>query len=158
MSLWHIMSLRDQALLLTLSTLLAFACSAPSSPHDRKVIRKEGTTGGIILQIDDGQRYLVRFERVPYNKRNLLLFYVGKRVWLGNRDTDGCYHLAPIKQEGMPTLTDEQYDLMIRLGFTDSDIEYSFGIPSGHSNPNRNPPTYGGVVSYGAPGVCGEKL
>jgi hypothetical protein len=158
MSFLHIMSLRGRVLRFAVLSLLALACSAPPSSHERMLRREERTTGGVIFHLDDGQRFRIRFERTPYTKRNLLLFYVGKRVWLADRDPDGCFHLTPIKQETMPTLTEEQYDLMIGLGFTDQDIEYSFRVPAKHSNPNPSPPTYGGLVSYGAPGVCGEKL
>jgi hypothetical protein len=144
--------------ILFLATLIsASAYSSPPSQHERTVVRKENTAGGAVLYLDDGQRFFVRFERASYNKTSLLLFYVGKRVWVGDRDKDGCFHLEPIKQTGMPTLTDEQYQALIRAGFTDADIEYSFKIPRGRSNPNRNQPTYGGLISYGAPGVCGEK-
>ena len=43
----------------------------------------------------------------------------------------------------MPTLTKNQYYELVMDGFTDSDIEYSFQIPKGVENLNKERPTYG---------------
>jgi len=135
-----------------------YGCSTPPSERQRTVTQMRRTTNGVILRLDNGTEYLIGFHRKPYNKTNLLLFYEGKRVWVSDKEKDGCIHIEPIKQGSMPTLTDEGYDLLIEAGFSDSDIEYSFKVPSERRNPNPEKPTYGGTISYGAPSVCGEKL
>jgi hypothetical protein len=137
---------------------LIYGFSASPSENDRTIIQIRRTSEGVVFSLDDGQRYLIGFRRESYNKTNVMLFYEGKRVWLGKQDKDGCFHIEPIKQDSMPVLSDEQYGLLIKAEFSDSDIQYSFRIPTGRKNPNTSPPTYGGVLSYGAPGVCAEKL
>lgn len=53
----------------------------------------------------------------------------------------------------MPVLTNKKYMVLIMAGFTDSDIEYSYIIPTGIKNTNKEKPTYGGTIAHGAPGI-----
>ncbi len=127
-----------------------------SSKHERTVTRIQEIENGVIFHLDDEQAYLVDFDAKPYNRRNLVLFYEGKRVWVvGAKDR---LHITPVEQESMPALTVMEYNRLIKEGFLDSDIKYSYRIPKGVKNPNKETRTYGGLIAHGAPGVCGEEL
>ena len=125
--------------------------------HQHRIERMEPAEGGVVLHLSNGTRCLVSCEQTPYNRRNLMLLYEGKLVWVAEMRGEAL-RVTPVTEDGLPILTDEEYRALIDQGFTDSDIKYSFRIPPGRRNPNREPRTYGGTVSYGAPGVEGRKL
>lgn len=132
--------------------------------HQHTIIGMQGAVNGIIVYLDNGKKCLIDCDQ-EINKRNVLLFYVGKRVrvvecshpiWEHKRK--GCWEMTPVEQDRMPLLTDEQYDHLIKQGFTDSDLQYSYRIPPEHPNPNGEHFTYFGLLSYGAPDVEAEEL
>ena len=110
----------------------------------------------IQIFIDDGRVYEVRSDSRLSSKRNLALLYVGKEVWTNTLDKDpsGCQGIAPVKQSNMRTLSTSQYMQLVKEGFRDSEIAYSFRFTSVSPNPNPEKPTYGGTIEYGAPQVC----
>lgn len=125
--------------------------------HERTIELVEEAANGVILHLSDGRACLVAHDGPTYNQRNLLLLYEGKRVCVTAGRGDSL-HIFPVMQEDMPLVTAEQYEVLVGNGFTDSDIAYSYQVPSGRSNPNPERPTYGGRVSYGAPSVEAREL
>ena len=118
-----------------------------------------------LLTLDSTLNFRVSFVRQPYNQRNLELLYPGKLVWvvwnkaIWQPKNAGCWEITPVRESSEPVLSAPDYDRLVRHGFTNEDIEYSFQLPSGRpTNPNPSPPTYGGTLSYGAPGLCASKM
>lgn len=125
--------------------------------HTRTIAGINANSREALLSLDDGKVYSVSLDEPAYHRSNLMLLYPGKRVWVvGGKGA--CFDITPVKEDNMPTLDAARYTRSVQEGFTDSEIGYSFNVPSGFSNPNPEPPTYGDTISYGAPGVCGKVL
>jgi hypothetical protein len=133
--------------------------------HSHSITRIDNSNHLICrLSVDDEFTYSVTTDTPAYNRRNLMLLYPGKRVWvikattglfwriLGHPARSG-WDISPIQQGDEPLIDDSTFKLLVSEGFTDSDISYSFRIPEGFSNPNAEKSTYGDTVSYGSPSV-----
>lgn len=129
------------------------SCTDKHLPRIKDIAYQQET---VQIYIDDGRVYEVRPDSPSYNKRNLALLYVGKEIWTNTLDNEpsGCQGIAPVKQTNMRVLSTSQYMQLVKEGFRDSEISYSFTFISDSPNPNPENPTYGGTVEYGAPQVC----
>jgi hypothetical protein len=143
--------------------LYEYLGSSYERKHQHTIIAIQDSANRIIFHLDNGKKYLIGQETV--NERNVLLFYEGKLVRavecshpIWKAEKKGCWEITPVEQNEMPLLTDEQYELLIKRGFTDSDLRYSYRIPPEHPNPNREPFSYFGLLSFGAPGVEAQEL
>ena len=133
--------------------------------HSHSITRIDNSNHLICrLSLDDGFTYGVATDTPNYNRRNLMLLYPGKRVWvieattglfwrMLGRPAKSGWDISPVQQDDLPLIDDSTFKLLVSEGFTDSDISYSFRIPEGFSNPNAEPSTYGDTVSYGPPQV-----
>jgi len=137
---------------------VAYGYLTSSSKHTRTITEiKHVSPETVIILLDDNQRYRLDLNDTAYNRGNLLLLYEGKKIWM-IKEKGEKYRITPIKQDDMPLLSEQKYRELILSGFTDSDIEYSYEIPAGLKNPNKEKPTYGGTIAYGAPGLSIEKI
>jgi len=136
---------------------VAYGYLTSSSKHIRTIIKIDYQSDKVIITVDDKQNYLLDLNATPYNKNNMLLLYEGKKVWV-LKEKGKKYRITPVKQDSMPLLTREKYLKLISAGFTDSDIRYSYVIPDGFKNPNKEKRTYGETISYGAPSLLVEKI
>src|SRR6266581_7065476 len=126
--------------------------------HSHSITRIDNSNHLICrLSVDDGFTYGVATDTPNYNRRNLMLLYPGKRVWVVEatiglfwrilgRPAKSGWDISPVQQDDLPLIDDSTFKLLVSDGFTNSDISYSFRIPEGFSNPNAEPSTYGGVV------------
>lgn len=130
----------------------AYGFLTTSSKHSRVITSIEVFDNHATIRLDDSLTYFVDFAANSYNRRNIALLYQGKKVWNVKQSGDN-YRMSPTKQDSMPLLTPAQYQTLTSVGFTDSDIEYSYNIPRGARNHNPEKSTYGGWVSYGAPSL-----
>ena len=89
----------------------------------------------------------VLFDKTSYNRRNVKLLYEGMYVWILEEQSEGCWQVTPRKHAHPRPLSEQEYAELVAERFTDADLSYSFAIPIGANNPNREPPTHGGVVS-----------
>ena len=133
--------------------------------HSHSITRIDNSNHLICrLSVDDGFTYDVATDTPGYNRRNLMLLYPGKRVWvieattglfwrMLGRPAKSGWEISPIQTGDGPLIDDSTFKLLVSDGFTNSDISYSFRIPEGFSNPNAEPSTYGDTVSYGPPQV-----
>jgi hypothetical protein len=130
----------------------AYGFLTSSSKHSRIITSIEFFDDHATIRLDDSLAYFADFTANSYNRRNMALLYQGKKVW-NVKQNGNHYRMSPTKQDSMPLLTHDQYQRLTSIGFTDSDIEYSYNIPRGERNPNPEKSTYGGWVSYGAPSL-----
>ncbi len=136
---------------------VAYGYFTSSSTHTRTITKIDYQSDKVIITVDDNQNYLLDLNATPYNKNNMLLLYEGKKVWILEEKGEK-YRITPVKQDSMPLLTKEKYLKLILAGFTDADIKYSYVIPDGFKSPNKEKPTYGETISYGAPSLLIEKI
>ncbi len=150
-------------LIVMLVAALAVGYLTSSLRHERTISEIEALTGGEILHLDGGEKYLVDFEQVSSNKVNSLLLYHGKRVWV-MESNQGCSTITPIKHDPRPKITMENYRSLTEKGFSHADIEISFRTPfdTASRNGEIHAPWYlrllGVETSTGAPSICGERL
>lgn len=144
-----------------LCTLAIFGCANNS----HRVTAITQSHDGALLTLDSALEFRVDFVRQPYNQRNLELLYPSKLVWvvwtkaIWQPKSAGCWEISPVREASQPALSASEYDRLVRDGFTDEDLAYSFQLPTEHQkNPNPLPPTYGGTLSYGAPELCASKM
>ena len=131
---------------------MAYGYLTSDSKHLRTVtlIDESGDIARVVL--DDGRLFHIALDDPAWNRRNIQLFYPGKLVWVVGLE------ITPVEQEGMPLLDKQDYDRLIRRGFRDSEISYSFRVPGGISNPNPESPTYGDRIGYGAPPLLATRI
>ena len=113
----------------TVLPLLLMGCN-----HSHSITRIDNSNHLICrLSLDDGFTYGVATDTPDYNRRNLMLLYPGKRVWVAEaktplfwrifgRPAKSGWEISPVQQNDIPLIDDSTFKALVSAGFTNSDI------------------------------------
>jgi len=119
--------------------------------------------GGFSVALHNGATWHVDAADPPDNAVNMALLYPGKSVTLVRNETGTiwpassrpCVRIVPLAEENPVPLAVDHYRELVRAGFTNADLAYSYKLPSGviDSTPDTRRPVLDNAM-YARLSIC----